>query len=44
MAKKQTTKKVAEQEVKATNEMVEVVIEKPTKPTTLKKLIKKPCL
>ena len=37
MAKKQTTKKVAEQEVKATNEMVEVVIEKPTKPTTLKK-------
>lgn len=37
MAKKQTTKKVAEQEIKATNEMVEVVIEKPTKPTTLKK-------
>ena len=37
MAKKQTTKKVAEQEIKATNEMVEVVIEKPTKPTAPKK-------
>jgi hypothetical protein len=29
MAKKQTTKKVAEPEIKATNEMQEVVIEKP---------------
>ena len=37
MAKKQTTKKVAEPEIKATNEMQEVVIEKPKPVATPKK-------